>query len=231
MRSDAVLHGADWFGALWHCADHADCDRCPHGSMCDPVHAPRLRAVADPLPVSPRCVIRRDGKPVAIVDDENAAFAWLLRAQGQSVDHATRFEGWSYGIAEPWPATAADTADPAGDGRYENAEHMARMARQQLVGDESHRAGDCRRYGQAARMSCGTCALLGYQPRDLAARDGWDVRFDGPNYAAWQRVYVQGSRPIPERWHAAFDAARTDDNVSMAAALERDIATFGVRFD
>jgi hypothetical protein len=38
--------------------------------------------------------ITRDGKKLAGVADSNAAFAWLLRHQAQSVDHAIRYEGY-----------------------------------------------------------------------------------------------------------------------------------------
>jgi len=40
-------------------------------------------------------IIKRDGKPVAEVEDSNAAFEWLLRHQGQSVDYAIRHGGYS----------------------------------------------------------------------------------------------------------------------------------------
>ena len=35
VRREAVLHGTPAWGALWHCAEHADCPTCPHGSWCD----------------------------------------------------------------------------------------------------------------------------------------------------------------------------------------------------
>lgn len=44
--------------------------------------------------------VRRDGKVRRSFDtgdpvkDQNAAFEWLLKAQGQSVDWALRYEGW-----------------------------------------------------------------------------------------------------------------------------------------
>jgi hypothetical protein len=44
---------------------------------------------------TPAVQVRRDGKVMAEVEDSNAAFAWLLRNQGQSVDWAIKHEGWS----------------------------------------------------------------------------------------------------------------------------------------
>lgn len=40
--------------------------------------------------------VHRDGEPVSpVLDSENAAFGWLLRHQGQSVDYATRYGGYA----------------------------------------------------------------------------------------------------------------------------------------
>ncbi len=39
-------------------------------------------------------IILQDGRQVAEVADSNAAFAWLLRHQGQSVDYAIRWGGY-----------------------------------------------------------------------------------------------------------------------------------------
>jgi hypothetical protein len=35
LRCDAIAHGSPRWGALWHCAEHAKCDICEHGSWCD----------------------------------------------------------------------------------------------------------------------------------------------------------------------------------------------------
>lgn len=43
----------------------------------------------------PTVVITRDGVPVEFLATYNLAFGRLLSLQGNSVDHATRFEGWS----------------------------------------------------------------------------------------------------------------------------------------
>ncbi|WP_165588976.1 hypothetical protein [Mycolicibacterium conceptionense] len=40
--------------------------------------------------------VHRDGQPVSeVLDDENAAYAWLHRHQSASADHALRYEGYS----------------------------------------------------------------------------------------------------------------------------------------
>lgn len=39
-------------------------------------------------------IITHDGETVAEVEDGNAAFRWLLRHQGQSVDYALRWGGY-----------------------------------------------------------------------------------------------------------------------------------------
>jgi hypothetical protein len=67
----------------------------------------------------------------------------LVDGAGPGYEHAR--------VYEPWDA--------------ETAERENRIARQLLTGDEWHRSGACRRGSQAERMSCGTCALLGYEPR------------------------------------------------------------------
>lgn len=46
-----------------------------------------------PAPV--KVHVTRDGVPVSpVLDSENAAFVWLLRHQGQSVDYATLHGGY-----------------------------------------------------------------------------------------------------------------------------------------
>lgn len=159
-----------------------------------------------------KVVVTRDGQPLAIRDDENAAFAWLLKHQGQSVDWATTYEGYALEEIQPWPT--------------EDAARFRQIARQLMRGDKSHRRGDCKRYGQTARMSCGTCALHGYEPRG-----GWEpgtsVKDDGPNYAGWARVYVEAGTTIPAHWASAFQRERDSDNLMYARALERSILTFG----
>lgn len=40
-------------------------------------------------------IVKHDGEEVARVEDENAAFIWLLRHQGQSVDYALKYGGYT----------------------------------------------------------------------------------------------------------------------------------------
>ena len=40
--------------------------------------------------------VHRDGQPVSpLLADRDAAFVWLLKHQGQSVDYATRYGGYA----------------------------------------------------------------------------------------------------------------------------------------
>ncbi len=42
-------------------------------------------------------IVTRDGRDVSpVLPDENAAVAWLLRVQSQSIWHAMRFEGYGF---------------------------------------------------------------------------------------------------------------------------------------
>lgn len=44
----------------------------------------------------PKFQVYRDGEPISEVFDQNMdAFGWLLRHQGRSVDHATKYEGYA----------------------------------------------------------------------------------------------------------------------------------------
>lgn len=163
-----------------------------------------------------KTAVLRDGRPIALCETENDAFAWLLKHQGQSVDWATTHEGYAFETIEPWPT--------------EEADGERRIALQLMRGDESHRRGDCKRYGQTARMSCGTCALHGYEPRG-GWEPGYRVKDGGPNYAGWARVYVQAGYTIPADWADAFARERASDNLQYAWALERDILTFGMTIE
>jgi len=51
---------------------------------------------------------------------------------------------------------------------------------------------------------------------------------EGPDYAGWARIYVEGQKPIPKKWRAAFGRERASDNHAYAHALERSIKTFGM---
>jgi len=79
------------------------------------------------------------------------------------------------------------------------------------------------------REHCGACALKGFLS-DSALSDGSKPE-DGPNYAGWGRVYVEAQRPIPLIWFDAFhDNQVHSENTAYANALNRSLATFGVRF-
>lgn len=42
------------------------------------------------------CVVTKDGKEVSpVLDNGDAAFSWILRHQGQSVEYALRWGGYS----------------------------------------------------------------------------------------------------------------------------------------
>ncbi len=54
-----------------------------------------------PLEIAGPMVITRDGKDVSPVVEGSAAFSWLLRHQGQSVEYALRYGGYSARPATP----------------------------------------------------------------------------------------------------------------------------------
>lgn len=103
------------------------------------------------------------------------------------------------------------------------AQRMRRLALLQLT-DHGHswsfRDRDDR---QLTRENCAACVLNGYGDRD-------EPGDRAPNYAGWARVYVQAGNVIPKKYRAAFDAELASDNAAYAAALARDIATFGVHY-
>jgi hypothetical protein len=79
------------------------------------------------------------------------------------------------------------------------------------------------------RENCCGCCLRGYEPRGGIEPD-YSVRRDGPNVAGWARLYVQAGY-VPKKWQGAFERERArTDNELYRVALERDIATFGLRF-
>lgn len=47
-------------------------------------------------------IVWKDGRPLKELDDENAAFAWLLSHQGQSVDYATKHGGYEIAPASSY---------------------------------------------------------------------------------------------------------------------------------
>ncbi len=50
---------------------------------------------------------------------------------------------------------------------------------------------------------------------------------EGPNYSGWARLYIEAQRPMPKKWHGAFERELASDNTAYADALRRSIATFG----
>lgn len=85
------------------------------------------------------------------------------------------------------------------------AEHYKRTAMQCLRHDYNHTKAD--------PLNCGGCAL----------RIG---NGSGPNYAGWQRVYVEAGLVIPRKWKRAFYSAFTGRNQAFALALARSCKTF-----
>lgn len=57
--------------------------------------------------------ITRDGKRLAVLDTENEAWGYLLRIQGQSIDHAVRHEG--YDIIYPDGSRLSETQEKGQD--------------------------------------------------------------------------------------------------------------------
>lgn len=167
--------------------------------------------------------VTRDGDPVSpILPTPDVAFGWLLRHQPFSTDWAMKYEGYAVESVPMEPLTVGEARD------------AARVARQLLrhdhlpIGSEAFRewTGGTDETVRLTRENCAACALDGYG----ADTDGGTVPLS-PNYAAWERVYVQARRPIPHRWLPAFVASLNDEvNPSFAAALLRDVATWGVRF-
>lgn len=80
------------------------------------------------------------------------------------------------------------------------------------------------------RENCAACVLEGYRPPGGYGDPELDAPGAGPNYAGWARIYVEAQKPIPSKWRTAFDEQRHSENHAYSAALERDIATWGVTF-
>lgn len=93
----------------------------------------------------------------------------------------------------------------------EEATRLSRMAHGAFV--HHGKKGDFRT-GCGGPEFCGTCALTAYTETET------------PNYAGWERVYVEAGRAIRE---ADLLAAFTDnDNPAYVDALRRSCKTFGV---
>lgn len=172
----------------------------------------------------PRIIVTHDDKPVAVVETENDAFAYVQEHQSSSVHHATTYEGWAWKVAEPWPSEAEE-GDPHG---YKTAGFVARSAWQCMSSHDHGWTFTDAEDKELVKSNCGACVLGGYEPPD-----GWEpgtkgaTRHQGPNCAGWARIYVEARHAIPCKWAKAFEQERKSDNVAYAAALERSIATFG----
>ena len=118
--------------------------------------------------------------------------------------------------AQPWPAWQA--REYQAQARYLLRDHIRKSADVGLSPLE--------------RENCGACVLEGYKPPGGYGDPELDAPGAGPNYAGWARVYVQAQRPIPAKWRQAFFEQRYHSgNAAYSAALERDIATWGLVFD
>jgi hypothetical protein len=178
-------------------------------------------------------VVTRDGADVSpILPTDADVLHWLHQRVPYSADHAMRHEG--YGVRR---------VDTAGTWGGPQARNMTLMARGNLrhdhpaIGTAAWRewidAGEhTDEHADMVRTSCAACALDGYGEVREIVGEGRHKRVSiSPNYAAWTRVYVQAGKPIPQRYRAAFiDDLNDAENTSYAAALARDVATFGVRF-
>lgn len=102
--------------------------------------------------------------------------------------------------AEPWDA--------------DKAQEQRRTA-VRLFADHGHDGY----WDRLTRENCGACALQGY-----------DADHDGPNYASWERTYVQAGYYVRPEWAGAFVRTLTtpDQNEAYRVALMRDLATYGV---
>lgn len=124
---------------------------------------------------------------------------------------------------QPWPATVA--------------RELAATARA-ILHDPNHPADHHGDWSDAAVSSCAVCELHGtraamYPSADeLPADDDDEPPARTPNYAGWERIYVQARVTIPDAWRPAFAWWLTPEgeaeNAAYAAALARDVATFGL---
>lgn len=152
--------------------------------------------------------ISRDGKLIAVVAD---AVAWIHRNHSFSYAHAVKHEGYKVATVTKWPETEA---------------RQLRAISRQLF-----KHGDWEHTGDLERESCSACVLRGFLSESSKAdRAAGHDDSAGPNYAGWARVYVEAGEIIPPEFRAAFEAERKrTDNLAYVEALERSIATFGVR--
>lgn len=115
----------------------------------------------------------------------------------------------------PTPTAEADSPEPSFTSGEKNA--TRRQARALFVC--GHHAGSPR----IERENCGACCLRGYAP--LSGEDS-DSGHPSPNYAGWERAYVQAGYRVPAEFSAAFSYA-FDRSGPYAEALREDVSRFG----
>lgn len=112
---------------------------------------------------------------------------------------------------------------------YLEARKMRDTARA-ILHDPQHPANHHGDYDQLSVTSCSFCVLHGIAGA-MYPDDEHDAT-KGPNYSGWERLYVQAGVTIPDAWRPAFawwlTSEGMDENASYAAALARDVATFGL---
>jgi hypothetical protein len=158
-------------------------------------------------------IITKDGRRIGHprLENENAAWSFLLSWQGQSVQYALEHGG--YAIV---PVPVDRWSD------LESREYRATASR--CLHDHDHNASDRSRL---TRENCGACVLAGYYPNGTTKAE----KALGPNYGGWARIYVEAGAMIPAAWFDAFRAElATSDNDRYRDALAMSVATFGVTF-
>lgn len=118
------------------------------------------------------------------------------------------------GSLEVWPAASDVWSDE------EVRQQRGQVSR--MFSDHGH-GGD---WSREVRENCGACCLGGYRPRG-----GWGDDYpEAPNYAGWQRAYVQAGRVIRKRWAGEFLRALEGKGI-FSEALRRDVFTYGLRIE
>lgn len=113
---------------------------------------------------------------------------------------------------QPWPK--------------DEAEKM-RAAARAILFDPNHAAEHHGDWSEIAMESCAVCVLSGTTGAIYPSDEHDDSR--GPNWAGWERIYVQTGATIPDAWRETFADVLDGENQSYSDALGRDIVTFGLR--
>lgn len=160
-------------------------------------------------------------------DPERTAAGSLAKGMGATCQKCDMdvsiFPNYSYEIMGEAVAVDCPGIQPWSD---DKAREYAGMASRCLF-QHDHNASD---RDPLTRENCGACVLGGYRPRGGWGDEELDAKGAGPNYSGWARVYVEARASIPRKWRDAFQRERDSENRGYAIALERSIATFGVRF-